>query len=190
PAMQRDNVTLETRPIERITSSGLITNDGVQHEVDCIVFATGFKSWDFLAPMTVLGREGKSLKDVWGDAPSAYLGMAIPQFPNLFLLYGPNTNLGHNSITFMLECQVHYVMKCIARMRKRKLCGLEVSAGAMTRYETKMLDEMQRTAWAGGCDSWYKRPDGRVINNWPTHTVAYWLRTRRPRWADFDAITQ
>jgi cation diffusion facilitator CzcD-associated flavoprotein CzcO len=185
PAMQRDNVELVTGPIERFTAEGIVTGSGREFRLDGVVMATGFKAWDFLQPVEVIGADGRRLHDAWNGVPEAYLGICVAGFPNLFMLYGPNTNLGHNSIVFMLECQVHYVMKCLKRMRRRGGRSIAVSDDAMDRFNRRLQRQMTKTAWAGGCNSWYKRADGRIINNWSSHTVGYWLRTRRPRWRDF-----
>ena len=184
-AIQRSNVELVTDGIESITADGLKTRNGQQHIVDCIVLATGFKSWDFLAPMRVEGEDGALLSEVWGDAPEAYLGIAVAGFPNLFILYGPNTNLGHNSIIFMIECQVNYVLRCIKRLLQQKLHSLSVKPDAMARFNHRLHNQLNKTAWVGSCNSWYKSADGRVINNWSSHTISYWWRTRRPDWNDF-----
>ena len=185
PAMQRDNVALVTDPVDRFTADGIATRSGQEFQLDCVVMATGFKAWDFLEPIEVVGANARRLHDAWNSAPEAYLGICVAGFPNLFMLYGPNTNLGHNSIIFMLECQVHYVVKCLRQLRRRGCRSMVVADDAMVRFNRQIQNQMAKTAWAGGCNSWYKRPDGRVVNNWSTHTVAYWLRTRRPRLRDF-----
>jgi cation diffusion facilitator CzcD-associated flavoprotein CzcO len=185
PALLRPNVALVTSPIERIAPDAVVTRDGRVHPADTLLFATGFETTSFLAPMEIEGRGGRKLEAVWREGAEAYLGMAVPGFPNLFLLYGPNTNLGHNSIIFMIECQVGYVARCIRRLFGRDLASLEVRPEAMARYDAALQRDLARTAWAAGCHSWYKTEAGRVTNNWSGFTVGYWRRTRRPDFSDF-----
>ena len=184
-ALSRPNVEVVTSPIERIARDGVRTRDGRVHEADALIFATGFETTSFLAPMSIEGRGGKKLEELWRDGAEAYLGLAVSGFPNLFLLYGPNTNLGHNSIIFMIECQVNYVTRLIRRLFARDLPCLDVSAEAQARYNADLQRDLAKTSWAAGCSSWYKTASGKVTNNWSGFTVDYWNRTREPRWSDF-----
>ncbi len=185
PALQRPNVRVVQSPIARVTAGGLVTADGEEHHADTLVFATGFDATNFLGDVTVSGTDGVKLRDVWRDGAEAYLGMAVPGFPNFFMLYGPNTNLGHNSILFMVERQVEYVLTCLADMVEHGARSLEVRREVFRRFEERVQRRMQSTVWAAGCRSWYKTASGRVTQNWPTFTVAYWRDTVRPRMADF-----
>jgi cation diffusion facilitator CzcD-associated flavoprotein CzcO len=180
PAITRDNVDLVTDRIERITAKGVQTGERV-HEVDTIIFGTGFRATEFLAPLEITGRDGLALNEVWKDGAYAYLGMAVPGFPNLFLLYGPNTNLGHNSIILMLEWQTRYVLRCVEAMRACGLGSMDVRADVTRRYDQVIRAGLHRTVWEGGCTSWYMTASGRITNNWPRSTVGYWRKTRRPR---------
>ena len=182
PALQRDNVVLETTPIERLEANSLVTAEGVHHYVDCLVAATGFHSHHFLPGVEVTGLGSADLHKEWENkgGPEAYLGIAVSGFPNLFFLYGPNTNLGHSSIIFMIECQVHYILKVIGLLNKKGGKTIEVTHNSMEKFNQAIQKELKRTAWAGSCNSWYKSAQGKIINNWSTHTVGYWLRTRRP----------
>ncbi|GAA3951086.1 flavin-binding monooxygenase [Amorphoplanes auranticolor] len=175
PALQRDNVELVTDPIARITRDGVETVAGQHRRADVIVYATGFRTTEFLVPMDVVGSGGRKLQREWADGAEAYLGMAVPGFPNLFLVHGPNTILGHNSNVFMIECQVRYIMNCL-----RMLPGtLEVNDEAMRTYSEWLRRTVGRTVWPAGCLSWYKTESGRVTNPWPASTFQYWRRTRR-----------
>jgi cation diffusion facilitator CzcD-associated flavoprotein CzcO len=185
PALHRPNVTVTTSAIRGVEADAVLTEDGRRHEVDTIVFGTGFESTRFLAPVEVIGRDGRSLSSVWRDGAAAHLGMTVPDFPNLFLLYGPNTNLGHNSIIFMLECQVHYIASLLMEMVDRRARTVEVGHDAMRRYEDGLDRALENTVWAESCDSWYKTATGRITNNWPHTTLSYWLRTRHPEPGDF-----
>jgi cation diffusion facilitator CzcD-associated flavoprotein CzcO len=185
PAFNRPNVELVTEGIDRFEARGLRDASGKLHELDAVIFATGFDSTAFLAPMEISGRSGLPLSEAWKSGAEAYLGMAVAGFPNLFLLYGPNTNLGHTSILFMVECQVAYVTACIERMQKKHLATLEVRREAMARYNEGLAKDLAKTIWSAGCDSWYKNDAGKITNNWSSFTTSYWLRTRAPKWRAF-----
>jgi len=181
----RENVEVVTSPIERVVPGGVRTADGRVHPADTLIFATGFETTSFLAPIQVEGLGGRKLEEEWREGAEAYLGVAVAGFPNLFLLYGPNTNLGHNSIIFMIECQVGYVVQCIRELFARDLPWLDVRREAQTRYNAELQRALAKTAWAAGCSSWYKTASGKVTNNWSGFTVDYWRRTLHPRFADF-----
>ncbi len=181
----RDDVEVVTSPIAEVLTDAIRTSDGRRHPVDAIVLATGFRSTDFLHPIEIRGRDGRSLEEAWRRGAEAYLGIAMPGFPNLFFLYGPNTNLGHNSIIFMIECQVRYLVQCIELLGGRGLSTLEVRGDAMDRWRAECDQSLERSVWATSCESWYKNAGGRITNNWPYGTIAYWRRTRRPRFADY-----
>ena len=185
-AMVRPNVELVTTPIDRIGPSGLTTTDGVARDVDAIVFATGFDTTSFLAPLEVEGRGGAKLRDAWKDGAEAHLGITVAGFPNLFLLYGPNTNLGHNSILFMIESQVRYVVACVHELERRGAAWLDVRRPAMLRSNAELQQALAKTSWSAGCGSWYKTASGKITNNWKGFTTEYWWRTRRPDFADFE----
>lgn len=185
-ALQRDDVELVPAAVREFTPTGVVADDGREYEADTVIFATGFKSTEFLTPMAVYGVGGRSLQDEeWAAGAHAYLGMAVPGFPNFFMLYGPNTNLGHNSIVFMIEIQVDYVLKCLRAMSERGLERLDLREDAMRRWQEECETSLARTVWATGCHSWYKTEDGKITNNWPYSTLAYWWRMRRPRLADY-----
>lgn len=187
-ALVRPNVELVTSPIERVTSDAIVTRSGVRRPADTILFGTGFETTGFLAPLAVEGRGGRKLAEAWRDGAEAHLGVAVAGFPNLFMLYGPNTNLGHNSILFMIECQVGYILRCIRELARRPLAWLDVRPDAMARYNAEVQRDLRRTVWNAGCGSWYKNEAGRITNNWKGFTVDYWRRTRRPDLRDFEAV--
>jgi cation diffusion facilitator CzcD-associated flavoprotein CzcO len=190
PALERGNVELVTDAIEGFSPHGVVTSGGREHPVDTVVFATGFETTTFLAPMEIQGRRGRRLSEAWEEGAEAYLGIAVAGFPNLFLLYGPNTNLGHNSIIFMIECQVDYVLKCLAHLEQAAERGerptLEVRPEAMRLYNERLQRDLQQTAWGEGCTSWYKTAAGKVTNNWSGFTVQYRWKTRRPDFSAFE----
>ncbi|MDX3108769.1 flavin-containing monooxygenase, partial [Nonomuraea angiospora] len=176
PALTRPNVDVVTDGIVRITPTGVETTEG-SHEVDTIVYATGFRSTEFLAPMEITGSGGRTLEEQWKGGPEAYLGISVPNFPNLFLLYGPNTNLGHNSIVFMIECQVEHIMSCLPYLSANG--PIEVRPEVMAAWRGQLDAAMARMVWGGGCRSWYKTAEGRVTNNWPGPTTLYRRLTAR-----------
>ncbi|MFF5109553.1 flavin-containing monooxygenase [Streptosporangium sp. NPDC000509] len=178
PALTRPDVDVVTDRITRIVPGGVETVAGVR-EADAIVYATGFETSEFLSTIEVTGRGGRRLAEEWKDGAEAYLGIAVPHFPNLFLLYGPNTNLGHTSIVFMLECQVRYVMGCLPQLASRG--PMEVRPEAMDTWRQNLDRDMEGMVWQAGCTSWYKNASGRVTGNWPGSATAYRRLTRTPR---------
>ncbi len=180
PTLGRDDVTLVPEAVDRITPTGLITASGEHHDVDTIIYATGFDVSTTLAPMTVIGLDGVDLDEVWAGGATNHLGTTVPGFPNFFVLAGPNTGLGHSSIVFMIEAQLHYVRGALAAA-EAKGCALEVDALAARRSYERLQDRMADTVWAtGGCSSWYQNRDGGGIDAmWPGSTVEFWARTRR-----------
>lgn len=189
PTLLRPNTTVVSEPITGLAHHAVVTADGVAHRADALIWATGFETTHFLAPMAVTGPNGRRLDDAWRDGAEAYLGVAVAGFPNLFLLYGPNTNLGHNSILFMVERQIDYVLQCLALMVRRQQPVVEVRPAVMERFNRQLGRRMRRTVWAEGCRSWYKTATGRITNNWAGPTLRYWVDTLVPRrgafaWSD------
>jgi cation diffusion facilitator CzcD-associated flavoprotein CzcO len=187
PALARENVSLVTAPIDHADPEGLVTADGDSHPFDVLIFATGFDTNSFLAPMAIEGLGGRLLEDAWKGGAEAYLGMTVPGFPNFFMMYGPNTNLGHNSIIFMLECQADYIAQCVEHLGRRGLRYLDLRPDAMRAFNERLQRDLSRTMWARTGKSWYKTADGRITNNWSGTTTRYWWETRRP---DFGAYEQ
>ncbi len=179
PTLTRPNVELVTAPIERIAPDGVAAADGTTRRADVIIYGTGFTSLDFLAPMSVTGLGGRRLHETWRDGAEAYLGITVSGFPNFFLLYGPNTNLGGNSIIYMLEAQIGYVLGAIKALEDDRLDWLDVRPEVQREF-IAWVDAASRTSvWESGCHSWYTTPDGRNTNNWPDHTFLYRHRVRR-----------
>ncbi|MGS2810008.1 flavin-containing monooxygenase [Nocardia sp. MW-W600-9] len=183
-ALNRPNVDVVTESITRIEPTGLRTADGVLHEVDALLLGTGFQANEFLAPMTVHGRDGLRLDDVWREGAHAHHGITVAGFPNLFILYGPNTNLGHNSIVYMLESQFGYVLQAVDRLA-RGARAIEVRPEVQQRSTAAVQDAISATVWNSGCTSWYTTAAGRNTNNWPGFTFDYRRRLRRFDDAEF-----
>ncbi|MCE2390912.1 MAG: NAD(P)/FAD-dependent oxidoreductase [Proteobacteria bacterium] len=185
PALQRDNVELVSAGIERATGRGLLDRQGREHPADAIVLGTGFAATEFLAPMKVFGRGGAELGERWRSGAEAYLGIAVADFPNFFLLVGPNTGLGHNSVVLMIEAQVHFVLRCLERLRGERGRSIEILPEAQRAFAERLQGRMRGTVWLSGCQSWYLSPDGSNWTLWPGYTFEYWWRTRRPDPAAF-----
>ena len=183
-----EHVDLVTAPIERLTATGIRTADGVDHALDAIILGTGFRATEFLSGIDVQGRDGVRLADAWREGAHAYLGITAPGFPNLFLLYGPNTNLGHNSIIFMLERQIGYVMGAITRLAGEPGLSLEIDPEIEERYNEDIQSSLARSVWADGCDNWYTDDAGRIVNNWPGLTVEYARATRRFDFENYSEV--
>jgi cation diffusion facilitator CzcD-associated flavoprotein CzcO len=187
PAFNRPNVELVTDRIERVTPRGIVTADGTEREVDAIVLATGFATTRYLSAIEVTGRGGQSIEEAWADGAQAYLGIVTAGFPNLFMLYGPNTNQG--SIIFMLEQQTAYVMRHLRRMDDEGLAWVDVRRDAMDRYNDQLQADMKKIeVWWADCGNYYQAPSGRVVTQFPHTMDEYRRRTARIEEADFDAL--
>jgi cation diffusion facilitator CzcD-associated flavoprotein CzcO/acetyl esterase/lipase len=184
PTLGRPHVDVVTESIAEVTAGGVRTADGTEHPVDVIILGTGFATTEFLTPMKVFGPGGVELSEWWRDGASAHLGIAVPGFPNLLLLYGPNTNLGSGSIVHMLECQIGYVGQALELLRSG-VRTLTVRPEVAARYDTEIQQRLARTVWTG-CQNWYRTASGRVVNNWPGTVREYTTRTRRFEAAEYE----
>ncbi|MFM0207842.1 alpha/beta hydrolase fold domain-containing protein [Paraburkholderia sediminicola] len=176
--MDRENVEVVTEGIRSVTANGVETTDGKVHPVDAIIYGTGFAATEFLSPMRIFGRAGTELNSAWRQGAQAYLGLTVPGFPNFFMLYGPNTNLGHNSIVFMLESQIAHVMRCLKLIRRTRSTSIEVNEDRYRRYNVGVQQRLAGSVW-NGCKSWYVDATGHNSTNWPGFTVSYRWLTRR-----------
>ena len=179
PALTRPNVNLITDPIERIDRTGVVTAGGALHPADVLVYATGFQTLDFLAPMAVTGLGGRQLRAEWRDGAEAYLGITVSGFPNFFMLYGPNTNLGGNSIIYMLEGQIGYVLGALQALDSDGLDWLDVRPEVQRAFNIWVAEASRSSVWQSGCHSWYTTATGRNTNNWPDQTFRYRRRVRQ-----------
>jgi cation diffusion facilitator CzcD-associated flavoprotein CzcO len=176
PTLALPNVELVTDAITEITETGPRTADGRVHDVDCIIWSTGFKVTDFVAPMRVIGAAGVELADAWRDGAHAHLGMAVPGFPSLFFLYGPNTNTSGGSIIIYLEAQAAYIRQALERLRAGRHERIEVRADVEAASDRDLQARFEGTAWTT-CDSWYRDEQGRIVANWPGYMREYVERT-------------
>jgi cation diffusion facilitator CzcD-associated flavoprotein CzcO len=178
-AMARDNVEIVSERIAALTKRGVVSASGVEREVDTVIFATGFAAHGFVAPMQIHGRGGEALSDAWSGGASAYLGITVPRFPNMFLLYGPNTNLGSGSIVYMHESAARYIRQAVELIGREPGTALDLRPQVFASYDAEILERLRQTVWATGCHSWYVDETGRNTNNWPGLMREYRRRTRR-----------
>jgi cation diffusion facilitator CzcD-associated flavoprotein CzcO len=182
PALTRPNVEVVTASIAEVRPRAIVTTDGVEHPVDVIVFATGFHVADFPFARHVRGRDGRSLGDVWAGSPQAHVGTTVAGFPNLFILQGPHTGLGHTSVLLMQEAQVEHLLGALTHMRRTGAATIEPRAEAQAAFVAAVERDMQGTVWtAGGCRSWYIDETGRNSTLWPRSTWAFQRRVARLR---------
>ncbi|HWU32768.1 MAG TPA: NAD(P)/FAD-dependent oxidoreductase [Marmoricola sp.] len=179
PALAAPNVDVETTRIQEVTHRGVVTTDGVEHEADVVIWGTGFKVQEFLAPMSIKGPGGLDLHEEWKDGPHAYYGMTVPNFPNLFVMYGPNTNTGGGSIIYFLETQARYLGEYVAHLAEVGR-PLAIRPEVEAAYDDRIQTELSTSVWSR-CTSWYRQADGRITANWPLLGVQY------KRQARFDA---
>ncbi|KAA1416829.1 NAD(P)/FAD-dependent oxidoreductase [Nocardioides humilatus] len=187
PALAQPNVEVETERITGITPTGVVTADGVEHETDVIIWGTGFKATEFLAPMSIKGAGGRDLHDVWRDGARAYYGISVPHFPNLFVMYGPNTNTGGGSIIFFLETQARYLGDYVDHLA-------DVSGQLVVRpeveqdFDERTQERLNDSVWSQ-CASWYRNENGRVTTNWPSLAVQYKAQAKFDP-ADYEVVGQ
>ncbi|HYF23247.1 MAG TPA: NAD(P)/FAD-dependent oxidoreductase [Caulobacteraceae bacterium] len=185
-ALTRPNVALETAPIARVEPDAVATADGRRTPADVLIFGTGFQVTDQSSdPLEVVGRDGLRLKEAWRDGLSAHLGITVAGFPNWFLLMGPHTGLGHNSMVYMIESQIRYVMSALQALDRRAAAALEVTPSAQAAFAAEMDRKLKGTVWMSGCGSWYLDRQGRNTTVWPDYTFRYRARTRAIDPGDF-----
>jgi len=180
PTFNRANVDLITEGIETIEENAIVSRDGKRREIDAIVLGTGFHAdpRTYMKDFTITGKDGVNLLEQWQHGAEAYFGMTVKGFPNMFQLVGPNTGLGHNSVIFMIESQVHYVVECLKAMKSRNAQTMEVKPEVQERFNDWVQKGLENTVWSSGCASWYLQDDGKNFTIWPGSTWRYRLMTR------------
>jgi len=186
PALARDDVEVVTEPIERLAPEGIVTRDGRVHAVDCIIYGTGFRTTSFMFPMEIAGAGGRSLRELWSGGAHAHLGMTVPGFPALYVMYGPNTNTSGGSIIAYLEAQAGYIRQAIELQRDRG-APPAVRAEVEAASDRELQDRFAGTAWLE-CDSWYRDESGRIVTNWPGYMREYISQTSRLDPDDFSLV--
>ncbi|HEV3035468.1 MAG TPA: NAD(P)/FAD-dependent oxidoreductase [Solirubrobacteraceae bacterium] len=187
PALQRANVELVTDAIARITPTGIVTASGAARELDCVIWATGFKTTDFMFPMRVSGGDGVELHEYWSSGAHAHFGMCVPNFPNMFVMYGPNTNTSGGSIIVYLEAQAAYIRQALEQLRDRAAGAIEVRAEVEAASDRALQARFAGTAWTQ-CDSWYRDENGRIVTNWPGYMREYLEQTARLDAAEYRFV--
>ena len=187
PALQRPNVELITDRITRITEKGIVIADGAERELDCLIYATGFRTTEFMFPMQISGVGGRTLGEAWADGPHAHLGIAVPGFPSLFLMYGPNTNTSGGSIIFYEETQAAYIRQALEQVRRHGAAAIEVRSAVEAASDRELQARFAGTAWLA-CDSWYRDRTGRIVTNWPGYMREYEQRLRTLDPSEYELI--
>lgn len=185
-ALASPNVELITGGVQEITSEGVVAGDGINRNVDVLVYSTGFKTNPFLLGLDITGRSGITIKEAWREGPKNYLGISVSNFPNFFMMYGPNTNLGHNSIIIMSEAQANYISQVISSMEQNKWKAIDIKESVMQAHHDKTQERLQHMIWAKVKDSWYKSANGNIPNNYPGRTMEYRRKTKK---VDFNHYT-
>ncbi len=183
PALQADNTELVTDEIAEIGPDRIRTADGVEREIETIVWGTGFEVIDWPLGRYIRGRDGRLLSEHWGGSPEGYKGSAVAGFPNLFTLVGPNVGLGHNSMIFLIESQIAYVLDALKRMRAHRLRTVEVREEAQREFNRRLQEQMGGTVWMSGCRSWYMNDEGKVHALWPYSSLRF-----RAELSHFDLV--
>lgn len=188
PALDRENAEVIRTGIARVSANAIHTADGKTFDVDAIVFSTGFRATDVSHHPDITGLKGLRLAQAWEKGAEAYLGLTVPDFPNFFIMTGPNTGLGHNSVVFMVETMAQYIMDALKKMDREGIQALNIRRDVHDAFNVEIQQHLKRTVWESGCKSWYQTEDGRNTTLWPGFTVSYWWKTRSIKRADFDAI--
>jgi len=190
PMFNRANVELVTDGIREVRAHSIVTDDGVERPADCIILGTGFivDPRIYMQNFPVTGLPGHALGVDWKEGAEAYYGITVSGYPNLFQLVGPNTALGHNSIIFMIECQMHYIMECLGELRARKADYLDVNAAEQASFNESVQSALEGTVWSSGCVSWYQQAEGKNFTIWPWSTWRYWLQTRAVKTAHYRFV--
>jgi cation diffusion facilitator CzcD-associated flavoprotein CzcO len=186
----RPNVELVTDAIKEITPTGIVTKDGQERQADCIILGTGFvvDPRIYMKHFELVGRGGRTLAEDWQTSPTSYYGVTTANYPNLFQLVGPHTGLGHNSIIFMIEAQVNYIIKCMKLVKQKGANFIDVKPQAQNRFLGEMTEALKGTVWTSGCKSWYQTADGINFAIWPKSTWRYWLETLRVKQSDYEFV--
>jgi len=194
PALARDNVHMVSDGISRVTERGVVTADSAgnetEHQVDTIIFGTGFRVADSFAQLAIVGRDGVKLADAWRDGSEAFLGTTVAGFPNLFLLVGPNTGLSHSSMVYMIESQVAYLLDCLRLLDRNGARVLDTRPERQAEYNAELREQLATGVWQrGGCRSWYLDAHGVNRTLWPDFTFRFRRRTRQADPADHEILS-
>ena len=184
-ALSKSNIEIITSPINKFGKAGLQTMDNNRYEFDVLIYATGFKTNPFLLGLDISGKDEILIQEAWKDGPKNYLGITVDGFPNMFMMYGPNTNLGHNSIIIMSEAQANYISQAVKFIVLNKWKSVEVKKSIINTYFNEIQSRLENMIWSKIENSWYTSSTGQIPNNWPGRTMEYSKRTRKVNWSDF-----
>lgn len=184
-ALAQPHVEVVSSPARALRARSLVTADGSELDVDVVLCATGYAATDYLGQIEVTGEDDRSLHDTWRDGAFAYLGMTVPGFPNFFMLYGPNTNVGSNSVIFVLEAQAHYIVRALKHLRRTGRRYVAVRPDTVAAFLADIDRWMEGTVWTTRCSNYFRAPNGRVVTQWPRSAGAFWAMTRRFRPRDY-----
>ena len=187
--LTRENVELVTQGVRELTADGVVAADGTERKADVVVLSTGFATNDFLAPMEIHGLGGLELNEAWRNGAEAYLGISVAGYPNLFIMYGPNTNLGSGSILFQLESQMAHILDAVRTLERTGASYLSVRPEVQAKFSRELQERLSTSVWQTGCSNWYVDENGRNVNNWPGFTLEYRRRTKRVDPADYEIGT-
>jgi len=179
PALTRPNVDLVTEPIGEVRAGSILTADGVDHAVDTIILGTGFQAAEPPVARMIFGRDGRTMKEHWNEGAKAYLGTSVSGFPNLFMITGPNTGLGHTSMIFMMESQFNYIVDAVEQLGAGSLSSVDVRSDVVSEYNRRLQSKLTRSVWNSGCASWYLDSRGHNTTMWPDFTWRFRQLTRR-----------
>ena len=185
-SLQKDHVQLVNRAVKAVTKNGITDADDKSRNFDVIIYATGFNPFNILSSMEVKGRGGTTLSESWQENIRSHKTVAVSGFPNFFMLLGPNSALGHNSVILMIEAQVNYIVKCLKKMRKNGWTSLDPKPASQEKFNSFIQGQLKGTVWQGGCSSWYKDSDGQNFTIWPMSATRYMLNMRKPDFSEYD----
>jgi len=188
PALTRPNVEVVTDPIAHITSDAIHTANRA-HKIDAIICGTGFYVTNSFQFLNLRGKRGIALNDLWKEAPTAYLGCTVNEFPNLFMIIGPNTGLGHSSMVYMIESQLTYIVDALKKARAKKIQRLEVKKAVQDEFNSRLQEDSKETVWISGCKSWYLTPSGVNAAIWPGFTFTFRQKTSQLKLEEYDYTT-
>ena len=187
-SLQKDHVKLVDSAVKAITKDGIIDLENNNHNFEVIIYATGFNPFNILSSIEVKGTEGVTLADCWQENIQSHKTVAISGFPNFFMLLGPNSALGHNSVILMIEAQVNYIVKCLKKMRKNGWTSLNPKSVSQDKFNNFIQKRLQGTVWQGSCSSWYKDGDGQNFTIWPLSATRYMLSMRKPDFSEYNVM--
>ena len=190
PMFNRKNVELVTEGVQEIKENSIVTSDGQERPVDCIILGTGFvvDPRVYMKDFPVVGVGGRTIQEDWKDYAESYYGVSTAGYPNMWQLVGPNAGLGHNSIIFMIEAQVHYILESMKLLKKKNASYMDVKSEVQTEFNDALQKKIGKSVWATGCSSWYQDGGGRNFAVWPKSTWQFWLETVRVKAADYDFV--